>query len=53
MVNKEKQAVQKLREAVLAEGWKLFVKPGAPGPLSQEALVAVTMAGCSPIARRR
>ena len=28
MVNKEKQAVQKLREAVLAEGWKLFVKPG-------------------------
>jgi hypothetical protein len=40
MVNKEKQAVQKLSEAVLAKSWKRFVKPGAPGPLSQEALVA-------------
>jgi len=27
--NKEKQAVRKLSEAVLAEGWKLLVKPGA------------------------
>jgi len=27
--HKEKQAVRKLSEAVLAEGWKLFVKPGA------------------------
>jgi hypothetical protein len=29
MVNKEKQAVRKLSEAVLAEGWKRFVEPGA------------------------
>ena len=53
MVNKEKQAVRKLREAVHVKGWKLFVKPGAPGPLSQEALVALKMADCSPIARQR
>jgi hypothetical protein len=29
MVNKEKQAVQKLSEAVQVKGWKRFVKPGA------------------------
>jgi len=36
MVNKEKQAVQKLSETVLAEGWKLFVKPGAHQGLFQK-----------------
>jgi len=30
---------------------KRFVKPGAPGPLSLEALVALKLAGRSPIAR--
>ena len=29
MVNKEKQAVQKLSEGVQVKGWKRFVKPGA------------------------
>ena len=29
MVNKEKQAVRKLSEAVHVTGWKRFVKPGA------------------------
>jgi hypothetical protein len=29
MVNKEKSAVRKLREAVFAEGWKPCVKPVA------------------------
>jgi len=38
MVNKGKQAVQKLSAAVQVKGWIRFVKPGAPGPLSQEAL---------------
>ena len=36
MVNKEKSAVRKLREAVFAEGWKLFVKPGAHQGLFQK-----------------
>ena len=31
----------------------VFETRGAPGPLSQEALVTLKMAGRSPIARRR
>ena len=44
MVNKGKQAVQKLSAVVQVKGWKRFVKPGTLGPLSQEALVALKMA---------
>jgi len=44
MVNKGKQAVQKLSAAVQVEGCKRFVKPGALRPLSQEALVALKTA---------
>jgi hypothetical protein len=44
MVNKGKQAVQKLSAAVQVEDWKRIVKPGALRPLSQEALVALKTA---------
>ncbi|TKS63382.1 MAG: hypothetical protein EWM73_01511 [Nitrospira sp.] len=48
------QAVQESSEAVVyVKGWKPFRKPGAPGPLSLEALVVFKMAGRSPIERRR
>jgi hypothetical protein len=45
MVNKYKQDAWRLREVVQKKGWKRFMKPSAPGPLSQEALVALKMAG--------
>ena len=38
---------------LFAKGWKRLVKPGAPGPLLQEALVVVKRIGCRAIARRR
>ena len=41
-------------EAVLpVKRWNRFEKPDAPEPLSRETLVALTMAGRSPIVRRR
>ena len=41
------------RGSITCEGWNRFEKPGAPEPLSRETLVALTMAGRSPIVRRR
>ena len=35
------------------KAWKRYVKPDAPGPLSQEALVALEMTACRATARRR
>jgi len=39
--------------SLFAKAWKRFVKPGAPGPLSLEALVALKMADSSAIPLRR
>lgn len=35
------------------KNWNWFMKPGAPGPLLQEALVALKTSGRSVTARRR
>ena len=47
------QSEKKIHVGQFVKGWKRLVIPGAPGPLLQETLVALMVAGCRATARRQ